>query len=54
MIAFYANPTIVTKIDTRNPAVGANISFYRYEVTTTDGHTHIIVDSEALSMRYEE
>jgi hypothetical protein len=55
MIARYENPIIETKIDTRNPALGASISFYRYEITFEKNggkFTEIIVDSEALSMKY--
>jgi hypothetical protein len=47
------NAQVFTVIDTNTKLVGANISFYRYEVTI-NGVKTIVVDSEALSIVYRE
>jgi hypothetical protein len=50
-IGEYDNATVTTKIDTAKKIVGADINFYRYEVTV-NGETEVIVDSEALAIKY--
>jgi hypothetical protein len=52
-IGRYDHATVATKIDTATKIVGANISFYRYEVTA-NGETDVIVDSEALAIKYRK
>jgi hypothetical protein len=52
-IGEYDNATVATKIDTAKKIVGVDISFYRYEVTV-NGETEVIVDSEALAIKYRE
>jgi hypothetical protein len=52
-IGMYENATVATKIDTAEQIVGKSISFYRYEVTV-EGKTDIIIDSEALAIKYRE
>jgi hypothetical protein len=50
-IGAYDNATVATKIDTAEKLFGNSISFYRYEVTVA-GTTDVIVDSEALAIKY--
>jgi hypothetical protein len=52
-IGEYDNADVAIKIDTARKLVGSDISFYKYEVTV-NGETDIIVDSEALSIRYRK
>jgi hypothetical protein len=52
-IGTYDNADVVIKIDTAEKLVGESISFYRYEITV-DGMTDVIVDSEALAIKYRK
>jgi hypothetical protein len=52
-IGEYDNATVATKIDTATKIIGANINFYRYEVTV-NGETEVIVDSDALAIKYRK
>jgi hypothetical protein len=51
MIGEYENARIVIKTVYRSVALGSNIDFYVYEVTS-NGKTETIIDSEALSAKY--
>jgi hypothetical protein len=50
-IGAYDDAAVVIKIDTAEKLFGRDISFYRYEVTA-GGVTDVIIDSEALAIKY--